>query len=93
MEADDPRIAGEKLGNKANGKFNYVVLNVDGAALIHVTRSHRPEVVLFGTSHELRLPVVVDAGSRILVNGLKRRSDHGQPLWPQRADAGARRVD
>ena len=37
--------------------------------MIHVTRSHRPEVVLFGTQHNFHLPLVLDAGPRILVNG------------------------
>lgn len=71
MEPDDPRIVGTKLGNKANAKFNYVTLDVEGPAMIHVTRSHRPEIVMFGKDHELRLPLVIDAGSRILVNGLR----------------------
>ena len=71
MESDDPRIAGEKLGNSPYGKFSYHVLHVDGPPLIHATSSHRPELVMFGTEHELRLPLVLDAGSRILVNGLR----------------------
>jgi hypothetical protein len=67
MAPDDPRIRGEKLG----GKFNYHVLNVGGPPLIHVTNSHRPEIVLFGPEHHFKLPVVLDAGPRILVNGLR----------------------
>jgi Flagellar P-ring protein/HEAT repeats len=66
MAADDARIRGEKLG----GKFNYHVLDVAGSPLIHVTNSHRPEIVLFGAEHHLTLPAVLDAGPRILVNGL-----------------------
>ncbi len=71
MDAEDPRIAGEKLGQNPNGKFSYHVLHVGGPALIHATSSHRPEIVMFGTQHELQLPLVLDAGSRILVNGLR----------------------
>lgn len=71
MEPDDPRIAGEKLGQNPYGKFSYHVLHVGGPPLIHATSSHHPELVLFGTQHELRLPLVLDAGSRILVNGLR----------------------
>jgi flagellar basal body P-ring protein FlgI len=65
MAPDDPRIRGEKLG----AKFSYHVLDVEGPPMIHVTRSHRPEVVLFGRQHRFRLPLVLDAGQRILVNG------------------------
>jgi hypothetical protein len=71
MEPDDPRIAGVKLGDRPNGKFNYHVLQVAGPPTIHVTRSHRPEVVLFGADHPLQLPLVLDAGPRIMVNGLR----------------------
>lgn len=38
--------------------------------MIHVTRSHRAEVVLFGKDHAFQLPLVADAGKSILVNGL-----------------------
>ena len=30
--------------------------------MIHVTRSHRPEVVVFGRNQEFRLPLMLDAG-------------------------------
>ncbi|MEM9657155.1 MAG: HEAT repeat domain-containing protein, partial [Planctomycetota bacterium] len=66
MNADDPRIRGERLG----GKFGYHVLDVDGPPMIHVTSSHRSELVLFGKDHRLKLPLVLDAGKRIMVNGL-----------------------
>jgi hypothetical protein len=70
MEPDDPRIAGQQLGHRPNGKFNYHVLPVEGKPTIHVTRSHRPEVVLFGPDHQLTLPLVLDAGPRILIQGM-----------------------
>jgi flagellar basal body P-ring protein FlgI len=66
MNADDVRIRGEVLGKK----FNYHVLEVPGDAMIHVTSSHRPEIVLFGKEHHLKLPLVLDAGPRILINGM-----------------------
>ena len=66
MAQSDPRVRGQVLG----GKFNYHILNVSGDAMIHATSSHRPEIVLFGKEHELRLPLVLDAGPRILVNGM-----------------------
>jgi hypothetical protein len=66
MNEGDPLLGGEHLG----GQFHYHVLDVPGPAMIHVTRSHRPEVVLFGTGQHLQLPLVLDAGKNILVNGL-----------------------
>jgi hypothetical protein len=35
--------------------------------MIHVTRSYRPEIVLFGRNHPLAAPFVVEAGKQILV--------------------------
>jgi hypothetical protein len=66
MAPSDVRIKGENM----NAKFTYHVLGVAGDPMIHVTNSHRREVVLFGKEHPLRLPCVLDAGPRILVNGL-----------------------
>jgi len=66
MNPDDPRIRGENF----DGKFSYHVLDVDGPPMIHVTSSHRAEIVLFGTDHRLQLPVLLDAGQRIMVKGL-----------------------
>jgi len=66
MSPSDPFLRGEDF----DGKFTYHVLDVPGQPMIHATSSHRPEVVLFGTDHQLRLPLVLDAGPKILVNGL-----------------------
>lgn len=66
MSPNDPVIRGEDM----NGKFSFHVLDVPGEPLVHVTSSHKPEIVLFGKDHRLKLPLVLDAGPRILVNGL-----------------------
>ncbi|MCA9229536.1 MAG: flagellar basal body P-ring protein FlgI [Planctomycetales bacterium] len=66
MSPGDPLVRGEDM----DGKFTYHVLNVTGQPMIHVTSSHRPEIVLFGSEHHLKLPLVLDAGPKILVNGL-----------------------
>ncbi len=66
MAPSDATLRGEDM----KGMFTYHVLNVSGPAMIHATSSHRPEIVLFGTEHKLRLPLVLDAGPKILVNGL-----------------------
>ncbi len=57
-------------GEDMRGMFSYHVLDVSGPPMIHATSSHRPEIVMFGKQHELKLPLVLDAGPNILVNGL-----------------------
>jgi len=66
MAPSDVILRGESM----NGMFTYHVLDVAGPPMIHATSSHRPEIVLFGTKHELQLPLVLDAGPKILINGL-----------------------
>jgi len=63
MNSNDPIIRGENLG----GQFSYHVLNTKGPAMIHVTRSFRPEVVLFGHEQNLTAPFMLEAGKSILV--------------------------
>jgi flagellar basal body P-ring protein FlgI len=65
MNANDPLIRGENLG----GQFSYHVLNTAGPPMIHVTRSFRPEVTLFGHEQCLEPPFVLEAGRSILVKG------------------------
>jgi flagellar basal body P-ring protein FlgI len=66
MNEHDPLVRGEELG----GQFTFHELDVAGPPMIHVTRSYRPEVVLFGKDQHFQLPLVLDAGKNILVNGL-----------------------
>jgi len=63
MNAKDPLVLGEDLG----GQFSYHVLDTPGPAMIHVTRSRRPEVVLFGHQQRLLTPLAVNAGNQIMV--------------------------
>jgi len=65
MNDHDPLIKGEDLG----GKFSLHVLPTVGEPMIHVTRSFRAEVVMFGPGQRLNLPVSIDAGKSIVVNG------------------------
>ncbi|MEM8946537.1 MAG: flagellar basal body P-ring protein FlgI [Planctomycetota bacterium] len=57
-------------GEDMRGMFSYHVLDVAGPPMVHATSSHRPEIVMFGKHHALNLPLVLDAGPKILVNGL-----------------------
>lgn len=61
---NDPLVRGEML----NDQFSYHVLNSAGPAMIHVTRSYRPEVVLFGSEQRFVPPLMLDAGKQIMVN-------------------------
>ena len=67
MNHSDPMVMGENLG----GQFGYHVLNTSGPPMIHVTKSKRPEIVLFGADQEFSTPLAVEAGNQILITGNK----------------------
>ena len=67
MNANDPLVKGEELG----GKFGYHVLKTAGPALIHVTRSYRPEIVLFGENQRFESPLSLEAGKSIVINSVE----------------------
>ncbi len=67
MNQHDPLLHDENLG----AQFHYHVLDVPGPDMVHVTKSHLPEIVLFGRDQQFQLPLMLDAGKDILVNGLK----------------------
>lgn len=80
MNPLDSLVAGEEM----NGMFSFHELNVEGSPMIHLTNSHRPEIVLFGKQPPLKLPLLIDAGSNLLVNGtqggqlkVNRFTNHG----------------
>ncbi len=63
MKHSDPIVVGENM----KGQFSYHVLDVAGPPMIHVTRSFRPEVVVFGRDQQLRTPFTLEAGNQIMV--------------------------
>jgi flagellar basal body P-ring protein FlgI len=67
MNKHDPFLHDQKL----SPQFHYYVLDVPGPDMVHVTQSHLPEIVLFGKDQRLQLPLMLDAGKSILVNGMK----------------------
>lgn len=79
MNPNDPLIAGDELG----GAFSYHHLDVDGTPMIHVTNSHRPEVVLFGKQPPLKLPLLIDTADGLLINGMQ-----GGQITVSRFDGG-----
>lgn len=66
MDANSSLVRGEQMGDQ----FSLHVLDVGGPVMVHVTRSYRPEVVLFGADQKFELPLLLDAGKNILVNGM-----------------------
>ena len=66
MNPRDPLVKGEDLGEQ----FSYHVLTSTGTPMIHITRSFRPEVVLFGAGERFQNPLVLEAGKSIMVRTL-----------------------
>ncbi len=64
MNPYDPLVQGEQLG----GEFSYHLLDVPGPPMVHVTRSYRPEVVIFGHEQRFEPPLTLDAGKSIMIN-------------------------
>ena len=80
MNEHDPFLHDENLGDQ----FHYHVLDVPGPDMVHVTQSHLPEIVLFGKDQKFQLPLMLDAGKSILVNGM-----NGDKITVSRFAAGA----
>lgn len=66
MNSRDPLVLGETLGDQ----FSYHILAVEGPPMIHVTRSRRPELVLFGQDQKLLSPLALEAGKKIMITTL-----------------------
>jgi hypothetical protein len=65
MNPSDALVMGERLGQQ----FSYHVLDTGGPPMIHVTRSRRPEIVLFGRDQRFLTPLAINAGNRVMVTG------------------------
>ncbi len=65
MNPNDPLVLGEQLG----GKFSYHVLGTTESPMIHVSRSRRAEIVLFGEDQHFLTPLAVNAGNQVMVTG------------------------
>ncbi len=63
MNSADPIISGVFL----NERVHLHQIPSKAAPLVHVTRSFRPEVVLFGGPHRLAAPATLEAGKHLLV--------------------------
>jgi hypothetical protein len=67
MNAQDPLVKGEQLGDQ----FSYHLLDTAGSPLIHVTRSYRPEIVMFGPRQRLKTPLLLEPNKQLLVKADK----------------------
>jgi len=81
MNPLDSLVAGEDM----NGMFSMHSLPVEGTPMIHLTNSLRQEIVLFGEQPPLKMPLLLDAGNNLLVNGtqggrltVSRFTNHGE---------------
>jgi flagellar basal body P-ring protein FlgI len=63
VDPTSPLVRGERLGDACS----LHVLDVKGPPLVHVTRSRRPEIVLFGTEHPVGAGLRAEAGQAIVV--------------------------
>lgn len=61
----DRTIRGENLGNQ----FSYHGIATSGPAMVHISKSKRPEIVLLGSDIHLKQPFGLEAGAIIFVNG------------------------
>jgi flagellar basal body P-ring protein FlgI len=62
---DDPNIRGKKMP----GGFMLHIIESTGDPVIHLTRSQKAEIVLFGRDQRFQTPLVFRAGQRIIVKG------------------------
>jgi hypothetical protein len=65
MDRNDPLVKGENLHNK----LTLHILPSSAAPMVHVTRSMRPEIVLFGQDQRMQTPFTLEAGKSIIVRG------------------------
>jgi hypothetical protein len=63
IDPSAPLVRGERLGDACS----LHILDVAGPSLVHVTRTTRPEIVLFGTEHAVESGLRAEAGGTIVV--------------------------
>ncbi len=64
MRPNDPLVAGEKLGNKT---FTLCVVPTTGSPMLHVSKTNRAEIVLFGENQTFKYPMTIEAANNIIV--------------------------
>lgn len=61
----DPLVTGENFGDT----LSFHEIHTSGSPMIHIRKSERPEIVIFGDKATFSTPFVLSAGKRILVKG------------------------
>lgn len=58
----------KRRGSALDDPFQLYVVPCEGPPLIHYTRTHRAEIVIFGESQKLEPPIVLGGGGSIILN-------------------------
>lgn len=66
MNPKDPLVADDP----AVKAFSYHVLDTQGPSMVHLTRSRRAEIVLFGKDQRFRSPLAVNAGNSVMITSV-----------------------
>ena len=64
MRPTDPLVVGEQLGKKT---FTLCVIPTTGSPMLHVTKSHRAEIALFGENQSFKYPMTIEAANNVIV--------------------------
>ena len=67
MRPDDPMIRGEKLGDDT---FTFCVVDTQGPPMIHVTRTFRAEIAIFGRDLRFQAPFMVEGANNVVVRSV-----------------------
>ncbi len=70
LSPDDPLVRGTVLG----GQFQFHTVDSAAEPLLHIAKSERPEIVIFGSKIHLQHPVMLFAGKQIAI----RSTDDGR---------------
>ena len=83
--SDSMAVAIRRPARRREDPFSLYIVDSEGPALIHVSRSRRSEIVVFGRDQRLLPPIVLDTGS-IFLNAaesddkLELEQDRAQPV-------------
>jgi flagellar basal body P-ring protein FlgI len=63
MNPEHPAVQGDPSVKD----FSYYIFDLGGPPMVHVTRSRRPEVILFGANQHFQTPIAASAGPHIQI--------------------------
>jgi flagellar basal body P-ring protein FlgI len=71
------------------GDFSLHVIASEGPSMVHIARTHRPEIVLFGKSQKLHTPLALEVGSNIVVRSTGGSEIEVSKVYIDRSFAGS----